>query len=260
MPCSLPYREAWTGISMDEAAAACRKKGEGWHLLTNTEYSFLMDESWKLGTVPHGNTDYGKDYDHPEERGVTYGDGFTLTGLDPVTWSHDHTDGGVYGLKGGVWEITQGLRLHCGTVEHIKDNDAAAADTYTGKDSPEWIAASTEDGKPVKLSAERNGVAITTGTVRKAWNCCHMKDVQLKGLDQVPPVLFTLGILPPDWENRQDGIYVDSEEDEVVPFRGSSFNDTSDGGPSALSLGYPRSNVGGHVGFRSALYLKNWEL
>lgn len=259
VPCSLPYREPWTRISMDAAAAACREKGEGWHLLTNTEYTFLLDESRKLGTEPHGNTDDGRDYDHPEERGVLSDGYHTLTGLDPVTWSHDHTDGGVYGLKGNVWEMVQGLRLHRGTVEYIKDNDAAAAETDTGKHSPEWTTATTEDGKPVKLSAEDSGVVITTGTVRKAWDYCHMKDVRLKGLDQVPPVLLTLGVLPPDWEGRQDGIYVDSEEDEVVPFRGSSFHYTSSGGPSALNLGNPRSHDGHDVGFRSALYLENWE-
>jgi hypothetical protein len=38
----------------------------------------------------------------------------------------------------------------------------------------------------------------------------------------------------------------------VVPFRGSSFNNTSNGGPSALNLNNPRSNVNNNVGFRSA--------
>lgn len=259
VPCSLPYREPWTSISMDKAAKACREKGQGWHLLTNTEYAFLLEESWKLGTEPHGNTDWGKDFDHPEEKGVVYRNGYTLTGLDPVTWSHDHTEGGVFGLKGNVWEIVQGLRLHRGTVEYIKDNDAAAADTDTGKDSPEWTVATTEDGQAVKLSADGKGVVITTGQAKAAWDGCHMKDVQLDGVDKVPQILFDLGVFPPDWESRKDGIYVDSDEEETVPFRGSSFDSTSHGGPSAVDLDSPRSHVAVYVGFRSALYLKNWK-
>ena len=206
---------------MDKAAEACRKKGAGWHLLTNAEYAYLLKESRELGTEPHGNTAAGQDYDHQEEKGVTY-DGYrTLTGLDPETWSHDHTEGGVYGLKGNIWEIVQGLRLHHGTVEYIKNNDAAAAETDTGEDSG-----------------------------------AHMRDVELEGLDEVPQILFDLEILPPDWKERQDGIYVDSELKEAVPFRGSGFYSTSNGGASAVYLNYPRSHVRTHIGIRSALYLK----
>lgn len=40
-----------------------------------------------------------------------------------------------------------------------------------------------------------------------------------------------------------------------LPFRGSAFDSTSFSGPSALYLGYPRSNSGGNIGFRSALPL-----
>lgn len=134
IPHSLPYREPWTKIDLDSAARACRAKGEGWHLLTNTEYAYLLAESRDLGTEPHGNTEGGRDYDFPEECGVTYDGRRTLTGLDPVTWSHDHTENGVYGLKGNVWEMVTGLRLQKGRVDYIPNNDAAvvsmASDTH----------------------------------------------------------------------------------------------------------------------------------
>ena len=45
-----------------------------------------------------------------------------------------------------------------------------------------------------------------------------------------------------------------------MPIRGSSFNNTSNGGAGALSLYYPRSSVGNNVSFRSALFLESWEL
>ena len=45
-----------------------------------------------------------------------------------------------------------------------------------------------------------------------------------------------------------------------MPIRGSSFNNTSNGGAGALGLDYARSRVGGSVSLRSALFLEDWEL
>ena len=45
-----------------------------------------------------------------------------------------------------------------------------------------------------------------------------------------------------------------------MPIRGSSFNNTSNGGAGALNLNNPRSNVNNNVSFRSALFLESWEL
>ena len=45
-----------------------------------------------------------------------------------------------------------------------------------------------------------------------------------------------------------------------MPIRGSSFNNTSNGGAGALYLYYPRSIVYNNVSFRSALFLEDWEL
>lgn len=255
IPCSLPFQKPWTNINLDDAAKVCRRKGTGWHLLTNTEYAYLLKESRKLGTEPHGNTYNGKDYDFPEEKGITY-DGYrTLTGICPVTWSHDHTEKGVYDLKGNIWEMVQGLRTHYGVVEYIQNNDAAAAVTDTSTESTEWQQAMTEDGKPVKLSGT-SPVMITTGEVEADWNGCHMADVRLDGMERVPQILVDLEVLPPDYKKRKDGIWVDSELEETMPYRGSSFGNTSVGGASAVNLYYPRSYVLSYIGFRSACYVK----
>ena len=45
-----------------------------------------------------------------------------------------------------------------------------------------------------------------------------------------------------------------------MPIRGSSFNNTSNGGAGALNLFSPRSRVYNDVSFRSALFLESWEL
>ena len=57
-------------ITFDQALAACRKKGSGWHLNQTGIFGAINLLSQKLGTVPHGNTNYGKDNYHPYEKGI----------------------------------------------------------------------------------------------------------------------------------------------------------------------------------------------
>lgn len=45
-----------------------------------------------------------------------------------------------------------------------------------------------------------------------------------------------------------------------MPIRGSSFNNTSNGGAGALGLNHARSVVFNYVSLRSALFLESWEL
>ena len=95
---SLPMVDPTVNIDFDEAVQACREKGEGWHLMTAVEWEYLLNQSRGKETMPHGNTDWGKDYSHREERGKTdgCGAGRTLTGSGPATWNHDHT---IYGVS-----------------------------------------------------------------------------------------------------------------------------------------------------------------
>ena len=118
---SLPMVDPTTEITFDEALAACRTKGEGWHLMTATEWEYVLNESRKKGTLPHGNTDWGNDYYHKEEQGEREGCGYgrTLTGSGPDTWNHDHTAYGVSDLNGLVWEWLAGVRIVDGVLEYI---------------------------------------------------------------------------------------------------------------------------------------------
>ena len=69
-PYSLPMQKPWTNITNDEAARACFSKGEGWHMMTRAEWGLLANLSKKNGTLPHGNTNYGKYHADSEEKGV----------------------------------------------------------------------------------------------------------------------------------------------------------------------------------------------
>ena len=258
VPASLPYQQPKHTISYDEAAAACGRKGKGWHLMTNTEFVYLLHEAEELGHTIGGNTNYGSNSKNEQESGVRYDSaGRTLTGCDPLTWSHDGTADGVSGLCGNFYEWVTGLRLHYGVIEYTKNNDAAV-DGYT-TEAPDWQVA-TVNGKPLRLYGNDGVTLSTKEDVEVAWDGCHIKDLQLEELEEMPEIAYKLGIVPHDWKNETAGIWADNELEEVVPFRGSGFNDASDGGAGALYLSYPRSLVSDNVSFRSALFLESWEL
>lgn len=258
VPCSLPFSRPASAIDWDKANKLCRGKGKGWHLLTNTEYTFLTDEADKLGHKIRGNTDRGSSYDNPQEKGVLYDGYHTLTGLDPVAWSHDGTKDGVFGLCGNFWEWVAGLSLTKGGIRYIPDNDAAAEETDMKPNGAAWKNAEV-DGKALKLSGGY-GVKLTTGEVEDDWNGCHFSELELEELEEVPEVLHKLGVIPRNWKEEKAGIWADSSLEEAVPVRGSGFAGASDGGVSALGLSNPRSGVDLSVSFRSALCVEDWQL
>lgn len=108
-------------ITYDVALAACRKKGNGWHLNQTGVFACLNLLSQKMGTVPHGNTNYGKDHYHTYEKGIQpQGEANrTLTGSGQPTWYHNHDTSGIADLNGNVWEWTGGLRLMDGEIQII---------------------------------------------------------------------------------------------------------------------------------------------
>lgn len=82
---SMPMADPTVNITFDGAVQACRCKGLGWHLMTAVEYEYLLNQSREKGTMPHGNTDWGKDYYHNDEQGKVSNLGRTYTGTGPVT-------------------------------------------------------------------------------------------------------------------------------------------------------------------------------
>lgn len=267
IPVSLPYQKPVESMGHDESAAACRKKGPGWHLMTNAEWAYLMKDAAAAGHKISGNTDYGKNIENPEEKGYCYDGQKVLTGTEPLAWSHDGTPGGVFGLCGNFWERVAGLRLRKGMIEYIPDNNAAAEDFK--KQDPVWVVARTEKpgkeglpfGKPLYLDAQCGKVVLTDGQIAGGWDCCHMKDLRLAGsLKEVPEIIHRLGILPQDWRQEKARLWIDSELEEAMTFRGSCFHGTFDGGVTALRLHGTRSHSHSNASFRSALYMEDWKL
>lgn len=257
---SLPMVDPTTEITFDEALEACTTKGEGWHLMTATEWEYLLNESRELGTIPHGNTDWGGDYYRKEEQGKREGCGYgrTLTGSGPVTWNHDHTIYGVSDLNGNVWEWLAGVRIVNGILEYIPNNDAALTGGDLSRDSGKWQQLKTDRGT-IRVNVEYGEIKITDKAADEDYTPDYdgvsWENLEVN-LQKIPQELRYLGILPENGvkEEKDTYIYFDATEGEYLPFRGSSFYRPPSSGPSALYLGHVRSISCVSVGFRSAFY------
>ncbi len=263
---SLPMLDPVANVTFDVAVAACITKGEGWHLMTAVEWEYLLNQSREKDTMPHGNTDYGTDYYHKEEKADCDGCGYgrSKTGSGPATWNHDNAIYGVSDLNGNVWEWLAGLRLLDGAIEYIPNNDAALTGCDLSRNSKEWQQLRTARG-PVRVEVEAGEITITD---RKAaedytpdYDGTRIADLKID-LQEVPQALKDLGIVP---DKRAESelktyVYFDATEGEWLPLRGSGFHATSYSGASALDLFSPRSSSIADVGFRSAFYEVNGKL
>ena len=71
-------------------------------------------------------------------------------------------------------------------------------------------------------------------------------------LTEVPQILKDLGIITDDMKENSEWLSADADLEEAIPFVGGCYDDTSNAGPSALSLGNERSDVWTNRGFFSA--------
>ena len=245
---SLPFRDPLAYISMDEAIERIRQKGEGWHLLTNCEWQYIKDTT-RPGT--RGNTSYGHYHGDELEEGIKSEYGRTETGSGPAAWFHNgNTETGIADTIGNVWKIVSGIRLKRGKLEYMPDNDAAAPDADLSEDSKEFLEVLV-NGRPVMIGpGEEGDMMITTDKV-KGYDAVERDEVAV-ALDEVPQILKDLGIIIDDESASKEWFAADAELDEAICFVGASFDSTSSSGPSALSLGNPRSDVDTVVGFFSA--------
>lgn len=258
-------------IDFDTALSVCKKKGNGWHLNQNGVFSALTLWSQKNNTVPHGNTNWSKSYTHPHERGITtytHGDndgGRTATGSGPVTWYHDHSTAGIADLCGNVWEIVSGIRTNEGEIQIIPYGNAMKSTCSMDANSTEWKAI-LPDGTLVdpgttgtlKIDMKTAGgtpqinTTITNKTKDEQWPSLPFKDFKKVEGVSIPQLLIAMGMYPESSATYGGDRFYARNHGERVLCRGSSFNFASNGGVSAASFDYGRTNSGGYIGFRSA--------
>ena len=251
-PYSLPMQKPWTGITNDEAARACFSKGEGWHLMTRVEWGLLANLSLRDGTLPHGNTNYGKYHADSEEKGEPIeGSGKTKTGSGLATWTHNHKVTGVHDLCGNVWEMVRGLRIRNGVLEAAKNNDAAM-DIDLTLEGDCWEAIRDDEGKIIRISVDDDNICITTDpeieqdyTGGTRWS-----DVQINcNSEQLKELALFAG-------EPNAYCYMDCTDGERLPLCGGGWDDALRAGVFYVDLSYPRSISSACIGFRSAYFRK----
>lgn len=252
-PYSLPLMEPATDITMEDFAAACFSKGDGWHCMTAAEWGLLANISAKLGTLPHGNTDCGHWHADPEEQGtiVEGSYGKTLAGSGPATWTHDHTPTGVHDLCGNIWEFCRGCRIVDGSIQAAKNNDAALPGTDLTENGNGWCPVTDDAGKPVFGGVEGDAAVFTTGERERGYAGCRWGDVIMRCESEQ---LKALALYPGEKESY---CWVDGTDGEYCLIRGGSWSYGSGAGVFYAYLGSPRSDSGSGVGGRSAYFVKH---
>lgn len=251
-PYSLPYQKPWTNLTNDEAAEACFSKGEGWHLMTAAEWGLIANISLKNGTLPHGNTNNGQYHADASEKGVKYdgGDGRTLTGSGPATWTHNHTPEGVHDLCGNVWEMLRGLRIKDGVLYAAKDNDAALNIDLT-QEGDDWHRIKDDSGNVVKVSVDGSIKITTYPAIEQDYtgDCWEDVDIDCES-EQLKELALFAG-------EPKAYLYIDSTDGEYFPIRGGSWHRGAHAGLFYTHLSAPRSISYWNFGFRSAYFKKH---
>lgn len=204
---SLPAVDPAVRINFDEAIAACKRKGRGWHLLTWAEWKYIREH-----TIPdiHGNTSFGKYHNDETEVGIGVPNcGRTLTGTGPANWFHNgNKETGIADVVGNVWKMVAGLRLKSGAIQYMPDNDAAAPDADLSISSEEFQEVHVDDlpfPDPVRMGANEDGeLVITTDKEKVDGWAGGMRSETYVNLTEVPQILKDLGIITDDMKENSE--------------------------------------------------------
>lgn len=265
---SLAHRDPRVNINWDTARQACEAKGTGFHLGTLAEWACIALWCRKNGTMPHGNSNYGRDEaaTHEKGQGASFeGSGDdqkidrTFTGSGPATWGHDWTQFGIQDMKGNVWEWLGGQRLNGGEIQIIPYNNAALGSECDMSATSTLWKAILADGSLVDPGTANTlkynstfqlATALTAETGTPSGSFTNM-GIQ-SGLT-APELAKALIIYPDEPGGDYGGDYhYWNVEGERLPIAGGYWAHGANAGVFYLSLSLPRTHSLSNLGFRSA--------
>lgn len=161
---SLPNETPTVNNTFDAFLTAARACGTRHHLVTNAEWAALALQSYKNGTMPQGNTYYGRSAEDATQAGrrvdgrasgavipdpIPSGevhDPRIYTGSGPVSFNHNGKYNGICDLAGNVSEFVAGIRFVNGELQILEHNDSAASLANMASDSTAWKAVDARNG------------------------------------------------------------------------------------------------------------------
>ena len=260
--------------SYDTALTYGKAGGNGSHCVTNAEWMEVAMSCLREGFQPKGNNYYGRDYNDPdtaEYYGIpAYWSSSkiarVLNGSGPLSWFHDGTPWGIWGMNGNFYSVTAGLRQKAGEIQVIANNDAALDATDQTDATGAWKAI-LQDGSLVAPGTDLTlkydattpstiGTGITVRTDASKSNT--FGTVAAASGVTIPTIAKLLGIAPAGSaaELGDDYIYMRNDEtgtySETMARRGGNWGNGTWYGVFILDLSIDRSSTYAGIGARSA--------
>ena len=161
--------------------------------MTRTEWALLAQWCLCRGVLPRGNNHYGKDiHEHSfQAMPAAWKDGRTTcvqTGTGPLTWSHNGEPSGIWDLNGNVGEWVSGLRLVCGELQILPNNDGADICNSQAADSLMWRAIHAATGALIPPRRRRPNCAQSEAGLqgRNLDLVCRASSGKNRSLSQLP--------------------------------------------------------------------------
>jgi len=265
---SIPGSAPTVSQNFDTFRTQAAANGPGWHLMTNAEWAAIALWCWRNGTMPRGNTFWGRSSDAVWETaarvdggaiGAATGSGRTFTGSGPASWRHNGQASGIADLCGNVWEWVAGMRTQNGEINIIQDNNAANNTLDLSAASAQWRAIDSETGALVNPGTATSVRYATAGTANHT--LVRASGASFEGMTNpgATPVganalalAVSLGLFPVAASGLGgDGFWLDATG-ERLPLVGGAFDAAAASGVFARNLNVPRSHVASHVGARPA--------